>query len=50
MISSIVFSLYIDPLLLELNRSGIGCHINGIIWVFYHMQMILHYHVQVYGV
>ena len=28
-ISSISFSLYIDPLLLELKRSGIGCHING---------------------
>ena len=27
-ISSIWFSLYIDPLLLELKRSGIGCHIN----------------------
>ena len=27
-ISSIIFSLYIDPLL-ELKRSGIGCHING---------------------
>ena len=23
------FSLYINPLLLELKRSGIGCHING---------------------
>ena len=23
------FCLYIDPLLLELKRSGIGCHING---------------------
>ena len=22
-------SLYIDPLLLELKHSGIGCHING---------------------
>ena len=28
-ISSILFSLYIDLLLLELKRSGIGCHING---------------------
>ena len=26
---SFIFSLYIDPLLLELKRSGIGCHING---------------------
>ena len=25
----VFFSLYIDPLLLELKRSGIGCHINS---------------------
>ena len=28
-ISSILFSLYIDPLLLQLGRSGIDCHIDG---------------------
>ena len=28
-LSSMLFSLYIDPLLLKLKQSGVGCHING---------------------
>ena len=27
--SSMLFSLYIDPLLQKLKQSGVGCHING---------------------
>ena len=29
-LSSILFNIYIDKLLLELKRSGYGCHINNI--------------------
>lgn len=29
-LSAILFSLYIDPLLMKLQESGYGCHINGI--------------------
>ena len=28
-LSSMLFSLYIDPLLEKLKQSGVGCHING---------------------
>ena len=28
-LSSILSSLYIDPLLEQLKQSGVGCHING---------------------
>ena len=28
-LSSMLFSLYIDPLLHKLKQSGVGCHING---------------------
>ena len=29
-ISHIFFSIYIDPLLLQLRNSGYGCHLNGV--------------------
>ena len=29
-ISPIFFSIYIDPLLLQLRNSGYGCHLNGV--------------------
>ena len=39
-ISPILFSIYIDKLLLKLKESGYGCHLNGIyIWERLLMQM-----------
>ena len=32
-ISPVLFNLYLDNLLIYLKQSGLGCHINGRIWV-----------------
>ena len=31
-LSPILFSIYINKLLLKLKESGYGCHLNGILW------------------
>ena len=30
-ISTMFFSIYIDPILLQLRNSGYGCHLNGVV-------------------
>ena len=35
---SLFFSLYIDPLLLEMKRSGLVVTLTVFIWVFYHIS------------
>ena len=44
-LSPILFNIYIDKLLLEIKRSGYGCHINNTLYLLEHyvMQMMLLY-------
>ena len=46
-LSPTLVNLYVDKLLVSLKNSGLGCHINGIIWEHCDMLMILLLVVQV---
>ena len=48
-LSSMLFSLYIDLLLEKLKQSIVGCHIMVILWGFYRMLMTLLLFARVFG-